>query len=56
LKLTLISRKVLYGEFYHYAALSRNTVDLRLLKQGFHNNPGEAVRASHDESILGVLR
>jgi len=56
LKLTLISCKVLHREFCHYAAVSRNTLYLRLLKQGFHNDPGEAVRASHDESILGVLR
>jgi hypothetical protein len=54
--LILISCKVLRREFYHYAALSQNVVDLRLLKQGLHNDPGEALRASHDEFILGVSR
>ena len=56
MRLILISCKVLRREFYHYAALSRNVVDLCLLKQGLHNNPGEAVRAGHDEFILGVSR
>ncbi len=41
MRLILISCKVLRREFYHYAALSRNVVDLRLLKQGLHNDPGK---------------
>jgi hypothetical protein len=40
LKLTLISCKVLHREFCYYAALSRNTVDLRFLRQGLHEEPG----------------
>ena len=39
LRLLLIACKVLYREFCYYAAVSRNLVELRFLKQGLHNEP-----------------